>query len=205
MAHIPDGLLSLPVLVGGGVLAAAGIGIGLRHLDEARLARGAILSAVFFSASLVSVPVGPSSVHLLLTVLMGLVLGPAIFPAVFVALVLQVLMFGFGGLSTLGVNTLNIALPGALVGALLRPLVDRSGPRGAGALAGAGAALATAMTAGGVALALALSASAYVPSARVLGLTYLPLMLGEALVTGFAVAFLKRVRPETFRPGLGLA
>jgi cobalt/nickel transport system permease protein len=34
MAHIPDGILSAPVLVGGALLAAGGVALGLRSLDD---------------------------------------------------------------------------------------------------------------------------------------------------------------------------
>lgn len=196
MAHIPDGLLSLPVLVGGGIAAAAGVAVGLRSLDDARIPEIAILAAMFFVASLFSIPVGPSSVHLLLSGLMGLTIGLATFPAVMVGLLLQTLLFGFGGLTTLGVNTLNIALPGVVFGWLFLPLVRRLPPARAAIAAFFCAALSVAGTGGGVALALALSSSDFIPSARIIGLTYLPLMLGEGLITAFAVAFLKRVRPE---------
>ncbi|MDB5642030.1 MAG: cobalamin biosynthesis protein CbiM, partial [Hyphomicrobiales bacterium] len=121
MAHIPDGVLSMPVLVGGAVVAAGAVGLGLKRISDRDIPRVAILASGFFALSLFAVPVGPSSVHLLLGGLMGVVLGSAIFPAVCVALLLQAVMFGFGGLTTLGVNIVNIALPGAVIGALVSP------------------------------------------------------------------------------------
>ncbi len=196
MAHIPDGVLSLPVLVGGGAVATGGLAFGLRRLTEDEIPKVAILSCAFFTVSLFAVPVGPSSVHLLLSGLMGLMIGPAAFPAVFLGLVLQAVLFGFGGLTTLGVNTVNIALPGVVFGMLVRPLVHRGSPLAAGLWGALAAALAVAGTAGLVALSLVLSASEFVPSARVVLLTYIPLAIGEALVTGFAVSFLAKVRPE---------
>lgn len=196
MAHIPDGVLSAPVLIGGGVLAAGGVGLALRKLDESNIPRTAIFSAVFFVASLIVVPVGPSSVHPLLTGLMGLFIGVLTIPAVLVGLTLQLVFFGFGGLTTLGINTVNIAFPGVVFGLAFAPLVARCNWRVAGVLAALCGALTTLATGGLVALSLAASASAYVPAAKVLLATYIPLMIGEALITGFAVAFVKRVRPE---------
>lgn len=200
MAHIPDGVLSAPVLVAGGVLAAGGIAVALRRLDEEEIPRTAILSAAFFAVSLFAVPVGPSSVHLLLGGLMGLILGSAIFPAIFVALLLQSVMFGFGGLTSLGVNTFNIACPGALVGVLLAPAIARAGPSRAALLAGVGSAVAVAATGALVALSLALSSTDYVASAKVMTATYLPLMIVEGLVAGFCVSFVKKVKPELLAP-----
>ncbi|WP_138469241.1 cobalt transporter CbiM [Poseidonocella sp. HB161398] len=204
MAHIQDGLLSLPVLAGGGALAAAGIGLGLRQIEDRAIPRIAILAAVFFSASLVSIPVGPSSVHLLLSTLMGLVLGPGIFPAVAAALALQAVMFGFGGLTTLGVNTVNIALPGYLVALAIGGYVRGAAAPVRAALAGGlGAAAAVLATGGLVALSLWLSSSDYVPVARVLLATYLPLALGEAVVCAAVIGFLKRAAPELLLPQTG--
>lgn len=201
MAHIPDGLLSLPVLIGGGALAALGVAAGLRRLDDRAIPRVAILSAAFFVASLVSVPIGPSSVHVLLSTLMGLMLGPGVFPAVLVALILQAVMFGFGGLTTLGVNTVNIALPGYVIALLIGGVVRRAHrPVWAGVVGGFGAAVAVFGTGGMVALALWLSSSAYVPAAKVLLVTYLPLAAGEALICGMVMAFLTRTAPETLHP-----
>lgn len=198
MAHIPDGVLSLPVLAGGWTLAAGALALGIRKLDEDSLPRTGVLAALFFTVSLVAVPVGPSSVHVLAATLMAFLIGIRTVPAVLAGLALQTLFFGFGGLTTLGINTVTIALPGVIVAGLIRPLVIRwSAPR-AGLVAGLGAAVAVALTGGAVALALALSASEFVPAARILMATYLPLMAGEGVLTGLVVAFLKRVRPETF-------
>jgi cobalt/nickel transport system permease protein len=196
MAHIPDGVLSLPVLVGGGVIAAGAVAVGLKRIDDREIPRVAILASGFFALSLFAVPVGPSSVHLLLGGLMGIVLGPAIFPAVCVALLLQAVMFGFGGLTTLGVNIVNIAMPGAIIGALVSPMIARAGPRGAAVIAGLASAACVACTGLLVALSLALSSADYLLSARVMMATYVPLIIVEGLVGGFCISFVKRVRPE---------
>ena len=201
MAHIPDGVLSAPVLIGGAVLALTGVALALRRLDERAIPRIAMLAAVFFAGSLIAVPVGPSSVHLMFAGLMGILLGSGTLLAVPVALALQAVMFGIGGLTTLGVNAADIALPGVLLGLALGPAIRRTARPGLrlalAATVGGGAVLGTgAMVAG----ALALSASAYVPVASVLLATYLPLALAEAAVTAAAVGFLARVEPGALRP-----
>ncbi len=196
MAHIPDGVLSLPVLLGGGALAAGGLALGLSRLDERDIPATAILAAVFFVVSLVSVPLGPSSAHLLLSGLMGIVLGVKAIPAIFVGLLLQAVFFGFGGLTSLGVDVVDIAFPGVILGTLAAPLLARSEGFLAAVVAGAVAATAVVGTLACVALALALSSADYLPSLRVVVLTGLPLAVVEAVVTGFVVAYLKRVKPE---------
>lgn len=198
--HIPDGILSAPVLLGGAVLAAGGVAMGLRHLDDRAIPRTATLSAVFFAGSLIAVPLGPTSVHLVFAGLMGLMLGWAVFPAVLVALALQAVLFGFGGLTTLGVTTVVVAAPGALVGALFGPGIRAARiPAQAVWRAGIAGALAVLGCAALVALALVLSAGAFAPVARVMALVYLPLAGVEAAVTAFAVGFLARVQPDALR------
>jgi cobalt/nickel transport system permease protein len=196
MAHIPDGVLSLPVLLGGAALAAGGLAIGLRRLDERDIPKTAILAAVFFVASLFAVPIGPSSVHLLLAGLMGLVLGVRAVPAVFVGLLLQAVLFGFGGLTSLGVDLVDIAFPGVILGLAAGPLVARTRGFAQAAIAAAVGGLSVIGTAGCVTLALALSSADYLPSLHVVALTYLPLAVVEAVITGFVVAYLAEVKPE---------
>jgi cobalt/nickel transport system permease protein len=196
MAHIPDGVLSVPVLAGGGVVTAAALAYALKKLDEDSLPRVAVLAALFFVASLISVAVGPTSVHLLLSGLMGLIIGWAAVPAVFVGLVLQAVFFGFGGVTTLGVNTMNIALPGVLWAMLFAPLLVHATPRRAAWVGAVVAALSVATTAILVALVLTLSDSSYTLSARIVLLSYGPLLVGEAVITGFACGFLARVSPD---------
>ena len=202
MAHIPDGVLSAPVLIAGGVASAALLGVAIRRLDYDRVPQAAVLSAVFFVASLVHIPIGPTSVHPLLGGLMGLVLGWAAVPAITIALLLQAVFFGFGGLTVLGVNVLDMALPALLIAVLLRPLLHReTRPRVVfvlGALAGGVAVVLTAVL---VCAALALSGSEYVPALGMVMISYGPLALVEAVVTGAAVVLLRRVKPELLAAG----
>ncbi len=196
MAHIPDGVLSAPVLITGGLVAFGLLAVALRRLDDERLPQAAVLSATFFVASLITIPVGPSSVHLLLNGLMGLLLGWTAVPALFVALLLQSVFFGYGGILVLGVNTMDMALPALVCSLLLIPVMRRVAPKRlfwVGALAGG---LGVMLTGALVALVLGLSGKAFLPAAGVIMVAYLPLALVEALVTGTVIAFLSRVAPE---------
>ena len=51
------------------------------------------------------------SAHLVLNGLLGALLGFVAFPAITVALLLQALLFQYGGILVLGVNTATMALP----------------------------------------------------------------------------------------------
>lgn len=109
--HISEGVLSPLVLGGGAAASALCLSIGLRRLDWDNLMTVALLASAFFVASLIHVPIGPVSAHLILNGLLGVLLGWASFPAIFVALLLQALLFQFGGLLVIGVNTFTMALP----------------------------------------------------------------------------------------------
>ena len=73
--HISEGILGAPVLASGAALTVAGTAIGLKKMDYEKLPAVALLSAVFFIASLVHVPVGPAAAHLVLSGLCGVLLG----------------------------------------------------------------------------------------------------------------------------------
>ncbi len=196
--HIADGIVPLVVAGPMTALAVAGVARGLMDLKEERLPACAMMAAVVFVASLIHVPVGPSSAHLLLTGLAGILAGWAVFPILLVTLGLQAVFFGFGGLAVLGVNTLNMALPA--VGAFLvwRLLSRRlSIPLAAGLASG----LAIVGAAGMVALTLALSGEGVQAAAWLVLGSNLPVAVMEAMVTGAVAAFLMKVRPETLVPG----
>ncbi len=193
--HISEGVLSIPVLAGGWVLAGAGTAIGLRKMDYDRIMSVAMLSAAFFVASLIHVPIGPSSAHLILNGLLGIVLGWACFPAILVALFLQAVLFQFGGLAVLGVNTCDMAIPALLAGIICRPLLQRGAFAGTAAAFGAGffSVLASALL---MATALTLTSSGFVDTAKLVILGNSPIMLIEGFITLFAVKFVRKVQPE---------
>jgi ABC-type Co2+ transport system permease subunit len=86
-------------------------GVRFREEDIAALA---LLTAAFFVASLVHVRVGPTSVHLLLNGLVGVVLGWRAALAIPAGLFLQAALIGHGGFTTLGVNSCVMVLPALL-------------------------------------------------------------------------------------------
>ncbi|HSO81904.1 cobalt transporter CbiM [Thiocapsa sp.] len=198
--HIVDGVLGAPVLIGASMLAVAGVARGLSALDTESIPRAGLLTAVFFIASLIHVPVGPSSAHLMLTGLMGLLLGWAAFPAILVGLLLQAAFFGFGGLTVIGVNTLNLALPAVLIGLLAQGVLLRLdvSPRSAtvlvaGFLVGALSFGASAVSVAGT---LALSGSAFLVAAKLILIVQIPVMIVEGAITAATLRLLLTVRPE---------
>lgn len=121
--HIADGFLSLPWLLGGFVLAglllvsAVVIDVTLvrltgRDRPEEEIAQMALLTAAFFVASQIHVPIGPFfTVHLLLNGLLGIILRWRAAIAIPVGLLLQAVLFQHGGLGSLGVNACVLVIP----------------------------------------------------------------------------------------------
>ena len=197
--------LSVPgvaVLTAGVAVAAAGTILGLRRMDYERVPQVALLSAAFFVVSFIRVPLGLTSVHLVLNGLIGLLLGWAAFPALLIALFLQAVLLGFGGLTTLGINTTTMALPAVVCYYLFHPMVQSR--RELVALLGAFAAGVTAFV-----LSLLLVGSALLAAgtefrgfAQAFVVVDLPVALVEGMVSGGVVAFLRKVRPETLEAPL---
>jgi cobalt/nickel transport system permease protein len=204
--HISDGVLSetltgQAILAGGTLLALAGTAVGLRKIDYEQVPRVAVLTSAFFVASLIHVKVGPTSVHLILNGLVGVMLGWAAFPALLIGLFLQAIFFGHGGITTLGLNTANFAFPARLSYLLFNGALRRARSKR------------LALTLGFAAGAIALTAAALLVTAELIFtgeefealaqgvfLAHLPIAVIEGLVTAAAVAFLQQVRPELLDP-----
>jgi cobalt/nickel transport system permease protein len=193
--HISEGILSGPVLLSGAALAALGTAIGLKKLDYEHIAKTGILSAAFFVSSLIHVPIGPSNAHLILNGLVGLLLGWTAFPAILVALVLQGALFQFGGITTLGVNTVIMALPAVLCWLVFRHLIPK-GLKTATAAAFVSGFLAVLCSGLLVAAALIFTEKNFWQVAGIIIATHIPVMIIEGIVTAICVTFLRKVRPE---------
>ncbi len=158
-----------------------------------------VVTSAIFVASLIHVPVGPTSVHLVLSGLAGITLGWSAFPAIFVALILQAFLFQHGGITTIGINTVNIGLPAlAAYGVFL--LGARSNIKGKYTIFG-GLAGGTAIVLGIALLSLSLlSTGEYleyvVPYAIVANL---PVVAIEAILVGAFAGFMARVRPQLLK------
>ena len=193
--HISEGILSPPVLLGGGLLCILGTWYGLKRLHADHVPKVAILSAAFFVGSLIHVPLGPSNVHLVLNGLLGIILGWAAFPAILIGLLFQAVFFQFGGLTVLGVNTVNMALPALLASALFSTTSRSRSKRLTltAFLAGGGAILGSGVL---VALSLALTGQEFLPAAQIVLAAHLPVMVIEGLISAAALHFIIKVRPE---------
>src|SRR5512136_776814 len=114
--HLPDGVLPVWLWVSGYIVA---IGVGailLRFITQRELTRrlpllGMMAAAMVLGASVEIIPV---AYHVNLTVITGILLGPyLIFLATFVVNVILAL-FGHGGITVIGLNTLILSIEGIL-------------------------------------------------------------------------------------------
>lgn len=199
--HVPDGILPPSVTIAG---YAAAIGVAALCMRRIRarsdphhdVPRASLLAAAFFVASLIHFPLPPLSVHLTLNGLLGVVLGWFAFPAILIGLFLQAVMFGHGGLTTLGVNAVIIGLPALAAAALFR-LRPRGGPV-MGFSAGASAAALSVLLFAAILLAnlpAHLDAGMERRAVAALALAYLPAILLEGVLAAMLVAFFRRVSP----------
>ena len=194
--HISEGILSAPVLIAGASLTATAVGYSLKKMEHKEIPKVALLSSVFFVASLIHVPVGPSSVHLILNGIIGILLGWAAFPAILVALALQGVLFQFGGITTLGVNTFNMALPAIICYYLFNRGVRGENNFIALMMAFVCGFLAVLLSGIMVAAALVFTGEPFIQVARLVIIAHLPVMILEGVLTVFCIGFLRKVRPE---------
>lgn len=193
--HISEGVLSAPVLVSGAVVSAGFIAAGFRKMQGDRLTKTALLSSLFFIGSFIHVPIGPSSVHLLLNGIIGAVLGVGAFPAIFVALIFQALLFQFGGLTSLGVNTFNAAFPAIAAYFLFRYSVRTSGltRQIMFFITGFVPVVITCLL---VAFSLFLSGEELFQAASAIFIAHIPVMVIEGIASVFIFQFILKVYPE---------
>jgi len=194
--HISDGVLSAPVWIGGYIVAAGIVAITTRKMDPQDMPKVAVLTSVFFVASLIHVPLGPTSVHLLLNGLVGMILGSMAFVSILVGLILQAILFQHGGITTIGVNAVMMGIPALLayqIFNLRQRFHFRSNEVVFGALAGA-----TGVFLGTIILAMLLvtTGDEFIGVAKYAALAHLPVMIIEAIITGFVASFLMKVKPE---------
>ena len=188
--HISEGILSGGMLAAGWVGSIAGISYGLKKTDGSKIVQTALISSAFFLASLVNVRIGPSSTHLSLLAPMGLILGQAVFPAVFVALLLQAVLFQFGGLVVLGANTFAMATSALLVYFVFGRAIRES--KHASILAFMAGFSAVMIAAGISGAFLGLTDRNFLGAIKILAAAHVPVAIIEGIVTAFLMTWLKK-------------
>ncbi len=197
--HLPDAYFlptptGVALVVAGGVISGVGLVAGGRAMSAEETTRTGMITAFVFVASLVHVTIPPTSVHLGLYGLAGILLGRRIWLVGPIALGLQAVMFGHGGIAAIGLNALNLSA-GALAGRAvfaLRPANATDGRTAVAAFAAGFTAIAVVvgavvaeLLAVGAPLVLAVALPAWLATAAL-----------EGIVTAVAIGTLHRSFPE---------
>lgn len=198
--HLGDGTVLWQWQAAGFVLAALLAVWGAWRITDEEIPRVALLTSAFFVVSLIHIPTGVTSVHLLLNGLLGVILGRRVCLAIPVGLFLQA-MFGHGGYGTLGLNTCIFVLPALLARALfvvggLRRVTSTE----ALALLGAGVGSFTALfTLSLNCLVLHFGGQEDWPAlVSFVLVAHVPVVIVEGIVLGSSVPYVARVKPELF-------
>jgi cobalt/nickel transport system permease protein len=199
--HILEGALRPEIVTAGWVAGASAFAISLATLKNEEIPKTAACSALFFVASFIHIPIGITSAHLILNGIVGALVGFRAFAAIGAALIMQALLFGYGGVSSYGVNICVLSLP-AMIGWALSSIVPKTaiGDRATcfrrkrivwfsigffpiilGAFL--------------LAVVLTINGDGFANAAKVAFLAHIPIAAIEGTITLFALDFIERVKP----------
>jgi cobalt/nickel transport system permease protein len=187
--HISDGIINTPVCLAAHAVAAVAIYVSGKSATSEEIPRMGMTGAALFVVSLLQFPIAGASIHLGLFGLAGIILGRRSFPVVFTVLLIQSLIFQYGGLLTLGINAINMGS-----GAFLAWLIWRYLPIsvfGRAFIAGISGILVPAIL-----MAIEFRLSGYGSGIYILLLIYLVTALIEGGITFVAVNFFRKVKPD---------
>jgi len=192
--HISEGVLKPEILIYGVVATTIMISYSLKKLKNEEIPLVAVISALFFLATFIHIPIGPVSIQLILNGIIGALLGIRASISIFIALLLQGLLFGYGGISTLGINTFNLAIP-ALLGYVILSLHinNKLVMKIQYFLVGF---VPVFMSSIFLSITLTFNGESFLNAAKISFLAYIPIMLIEGITTMFIIIFLKKVYPQ---------
>jgi len=187
--HISEGVLSTGVIATSSLVLAPLIINSIRKLQHDDISKVALLSALFFVVSTIHLPIGVTSVHFMMLGVIGIMLGWHSFTALLIALLLQAMLIGFGGISSLAVNTLNTGI-GALTGFyLFKLLKDRLPSAVVSFLVGFIPILIASI---GIAVALLFSSGEFILVAKTALIAHFPLAIIEGVIMVFLFKTLQK-------------
>ncbi|MGQ9466816.1 MAG: energy-coupling factor ABC transporter permease [Anaerolineae bacterium] len=204
--HIPDGFLSMGVIIVCWVLSIIAIGTALvrtqKRLGERQVPVMGVLAAFIFAAQMLNFTiVGGTSGHFLGAALAAILLGPwAAMLTMTTVVAIQALLFQDGGLLALGANILNMAVIGPIVAyGFYRGVRTLLGNRKGSTLVAGFVAAWVSIVVAAVACSMELAFSGTSPIGIVLpamaGIHAL-IGIGEGLITLGALALVTATRPD---------
>ena len=200
--HIPDGFLSMPVMLVMWIITVLVVGYSVRktnkQITEKHIPLMGVLAAFVFAAQMLNVPVAAgTSGHFLGGVLVAIFLGPWVGTVIMATVfIVQAVLFQDGGILALGANIFNMGLVGTVLGFYLyRGLAKmlKSKTIAAGAAAWAAIVLAS------LVCALELAVSGTSPLQVVVpAMTGIHAVIGiiEAVITVVVISAVIRTRPD---------
>ncbi len=200
--HAPDGFFTMPVLIFGWSIVSLttfyALRVGRKGLDDRLIPIMGVMAAFIFAAQILNFPVpGGTSAHLIGGALAAIALGPWLAVLVMLAVTfLQALLFQDGGLVSLGVNALNLAVLSPLSGWLVFKTLSRLMRRRSGGIYPATFVAGwVSVMVSSLALTLELSISGTAPLRIVLPavvITHTLVGLAEGAITASALIFIDR-------------
>jgi cobalt/nickel transport system permease protein len=191
--HISDGILTSEVVIATAIISVGFLIYSLKDLKNDNISIVAAMSAMFFIASFVHIPIGPTQIHLVLIGVIGVLLGRRVFLSILIALLLQATLLGFGGLSSLGANLIIMALPSYIIFLIVQKgLLNSFNEKIKFFLIGFLAVLISTLI---LALMLMLAKEEYAIASYTILLANIPAMIIEGLVTLFLLNYLKKSIP----------
>lgn len=195
--HISDGIISVEVATVSAVVSLGFCIYSFKNLTNEKISMVAAMSALFFVTSFIHIPFGPTQIHLMLIGFIGIFLGELAFISISIALILQALLLGFGGLSSLGANILIMSLPSYLVYLLFKlDFFQKLNEKIKYFLVGSlGVFFATII----LFLVLVFSKEEYLAVGYSILVVNIPTMILEGIVTLFLFLYIKKTMPKLLR------
>ncbi len=200
--HIPDGFLSMPVMLTLWVITLLVLGYSLKktnnQITEKHIPLMGVLAAFVFAAQMVNIPVAAgTSGHFLGGILVVIFLGPwagaVIMATIFIV---QAVLFQDGGILALGANMFNMVVVGTIIGYYLyRGLLKVSKTRSISAAVAAWATIVLASAACAVELAISGTAPFNVVVPAMVGV-HVVIGIIEAVVTVVILSAVLKTRPD---------
>ncbi|MCP8306771.1 MAG: energy-coupling factor ABC transporter permease [archaeon] len=209
--HIPDGFLDIPICIITYLAVIVFWAFSLRKmkkvLSERHIPLMATLTAMFFAAQMMNYPIiGGTTAHLLGGPILAIALGPyAGLISMTLILFIQALLFGDGGITTLGANVLNMGVIGVFIPyfIFLLSLKIMKGRRGIVVGAFLGGLVGDVLAAVFAGLELGLSTLSFPYSIQIavtaMSIHHFFIGVGEGIVTVMIVSILLKQRPDLLK------
>ncbi|MFV7790657.1 cobalt transporter CbiM [Aliarcobacter lanthieri] len=195
--HISDGVLSLEVTIVSTIVSFGFLIYSFKNLTNEKISLSAAFSALFFVASFIHIPFGFTQIHLMLIGFIGIFLGNLAIFSISLALILQALLLGYGGISSLGANILIMGVSSYIVYLLFKlEIFKRLNEKIRFFLIGF---LGVFIASLSLFLLLILSKQEYEKMAYSILFINIPTMILEGLITLFLLIYIKKVMPNLLK------